>query len=93
MLCHTEDINKYGFIKIFNPFLADMKKLESEEGVTVNNTGQEVVLRATIFAICSDGQAAHQVYGMLQPSCKMFCHMCLITLDNLHAGNFEEHTI
>lgn len=92
MLCHSEDINKYGFKKILNPFLADMKKLESEEGVTVNIAGQEVVLRATICAFCSDGLAAHQ-NDLLQPSCKMFCRMCLITRDNLHAGNFEEHTI
>lgn len=92
LLCLTEDVKKYGFGKILKPFLDDLNLLENGHDMTLNY-GETIKVYGTIAAFCSDGLAAHQVYGMLGPSAHRFCRMCKISRENLHAGDFhpKEH--
>lgn len=64
-LCHTADIQKYGMKAILKPFLLDLSKLESDNGVNIVHNDTHFVLRASIAAVCADGLAAHQLLGFL----------------------------
>ncbi|XP_036148433.1 uncharacterized protein LOC118647499 [Monomorium pharaonis] len=77
-LCHTADIDKYGMAAVLRPFLQDMKVLESDNGVVTMFNGVEWTLRATLAAVCADGLAAHQLFGLLNPAALHFCRLCMI---------------
>lgn len=85
-LCYTADVTKYGFKEILSPFLDDLNKLESEEGVMVCFDGEPFVLRATIACVVADGLAAHQMFGFLGPSANHFCRSCMIHRSDLLKG-------
>ena len=87
-LAYSEDMKKYRFKKLFQPFMRDLKKLESNEGLTIKLGNEHFILWASIAGFCRDGLAVHQVYGLLEPSANRFCRMCLITREQLVAENF-----
>lgn len=78
-ICTTADVNKYGFHKILEPFLNELKILESDAGVEIDLNGQPYILRASISSVIADGAAAHLLFGLLSPSAKLFCRMCTIS--------------
>ena len=88
-ICYTADVTKYGFQEILSPFLDDLNKLESEEGVMVNFDGEPFVLRATIACVVADGLAAHQMFGFLSPSANHFCRLCMIHRSDILKGEVE----
>ncbi|KAJ8673824.1 hypothetical protein QAD02_005086 [Eretmocerus hayati] len=83
---YTQDIAKYGFEKVLQPFLSDLRQLESEEGVVVNlSSGEDYTLRATLTSVSADGLAAHQLFGLLSPGgAHHFCRSCMISRDEFH---------
>lgn len=89
VLCCDADVKKYGFRAILAPFLDDLLKLESDEGVIMRTREEEFVLRASISAFCGGGLAVHQVYNLLGPSANRFCRMCMYSREDLHAGSTE----
>lgn len=89
LLCCDADVKKYGFKKILGPFLHDLARLESDEGVLVQGQDYEFVLRASIAAFCGDGLSVHDVFNLLGPSANKFCRLCLYTRNDLHAGSLE----
>ena len=86
-LCYDADAVKYSFKEILRPFLADLRKLESDGGVPIDLAGEEFILRASISALCGDGLAIQKLYEMLSPSCNYFCRMCMISREELHNGS------
>lgn len=88
IMCLNEDIKKYGFAKILFPFLCDLEKLESDEGVKIRLNNQNFILRASIFEFSGDGLATHEVYNLLGPSANRFCRMCMYSRDDLHSVSF-----
>lgn len=82
-LAHHIDVQKYGFEKILHPFLEDLEKLESDDGITLH-FDDIYSLRASIESFCGDGLAVHDVYNYLSPSANMFCRLCLCTRNDLH---------
>lgn len=85
LLCCHEDIKKYGFHRVLEPFLSDLKKLEKEEGVELWFDNQPFVLRASISSFCGDGLAVHEVFNLLGPSANFFCRLCTYSREDLHA--------
>ncbi|KAJ8668564.1 hypothetical protein QAD02_010227 [Eretmocerus hayati] len=83
---YTQDIAKYGFKKVLQPFLSDLRQLESDEGVPVNlSSGEEYILRATLTSVSADGLAAHQLFGLLSPGGALhFCRSCMIGRNDFH---------
>ncbi|KAJ8666064.1 hypothetical protein QAD02_007726 [Eretmocerus hayati] len=77
---YTSDINKYGFEKVLQPFMSDLRQLESDEGILVKlKSGEDYVLRATIASVSADTLAAHQLFGLLSPGRALhFCRCCMI---------------
>lgn len=89
ILCCDTDVKKYDINKILEPFLKDLEKLESDEGVPmlILDIEEVYVLRASIAAFCGDGLAVHKVYNFLEPAANLFCRMCLYSRENLHDGS------
>jgi len=80
ILCYMADVEKYGMKAVLQPFLNDLRHLESDEGIEININGKILVLRASL--------AAHQLLGFLSPSAIHFCHLCMITrTDHQHNVN------
>ena len=72
-LAYSEDMKQPGtFEKILAPFLYELRKLESERGVTVEVNGEPYCLRATLTVLCADTLAAHLILGLLAPSANYF---------------------
>lgn len=92
VICCDADVRKYDFKKILDPFLHDLKCLESDEGVTVTLHGEPFVLRASISAFCGDGLAVHQVFNLLSPSANQFCRSCMYDRNSLHRASTEPAT-
>ena len=91
LLCSHEDVKKYGFSKILSPFIDDLVKLESDEGIELKFGNDELfTLRGTLVSFCGDGLAVHEVYNLLGPSASKFCRMCMFSGTDLHAGTFQE---
>lgn len=78
------DIENYGYEKILEPLLTDLKKLESHEGVTIKIGQKSTVIHATIVNLSADTLAAHSIFGLLSPACRHFCRLCLISRSELH---------
>ncbi|KAJ8676902.1 hypothetical protein QAD02_012689 [Eretmocerus hayati] len=89
LICCSEDVKKYGYSRILAPFLDDLKKLESDEGVQILIDDEISVLRATVIALCGDGLAIHEVYALLSPSSNKFCRMCMYLREDLHNASSE----
>lgn len=84
-LAYSEDLKtKNGFEKVLAPFLQDLQKLESDEGVPMQVDNEPFVLRATLTVLCADTLAAHEILGFLSPSARHFCRICLISRQEFH---------
>lgn len=90
LLCCHADVVKYGFKKILHPFLSELQKLESDEGIQLNFDNEVFILRATLESLCGDGLAVHEVFNLLGPSANRFCRLCLYTRDDLRSGSNEK---
>lgn len=69
---------------ILRPFIHDLRKLESDEGIFVSKNGKKRILRASLAAVSADGLAAHQLFGLLSPAALYFCRLCMINRYNFH---------
>lgn len=85
-ICYTADIDKYGMKALLEPFLNDLEKLESEGGVEIFVNDEKLTLRARLSAVCADGLAAHQLFGLLSPAAYHFCRLCMVSRDD-HKNN------
>lgn len=79
-ICYSWDIKKFGFNRILQPFVNDMKRLERGIEISLPN-GDPFVLRAVLISLSGDTLAIHDISGFLSPSCKCFCRLCMITRD------------
>ncbi|XP_070526162.1 uncharacterized protein [Cardiocondyla obscurior] len=86
LLCTDVDVKKYEFDRILSPFLNDLQKLESDDGVKIMLGNEEFTLHATITAFCGDTLAVHEVFNMLGPKANKFCRLCLYSREDLYAG-------
>lgn len=89
-ICSHQDVLKYKFQKILNPFFIELEKLETDKGIELTFEDGTFVLRASIFAFCGDGLAVHEVFNLLGPSANKFCRMCLYSREDLHAASLEK---
>lgn len=83
-LCYTENVKKYGFRRVLREFVDDLKKLEPEEGITIQINGQEFGLCVSIASFCRDSLAIHEVFVLLGPVANKLCRICLIYREQLH---------
>ena len=81
VLCKTDDVNTYGYDKIFQPLLQDLKTLE-ELGVYAPLLDES--LKGTVFSVIADNLGAHSVAGFLQSfSGEYYCRFCTGTSSDI----------
>ncbi|KAK3919923.1 Zinc finger and BTB domain-containing protein 7C, partial [Frankliniella fusca] len=80
-LTYAEYLKKPGVLeKVLLPFISDLNRLKSENGVEIDLPGGEkFILRASLVCVCADALAAHALLGLLSPSANMFCRLCLVS--------------
>lgn len=75
ILCKAVDVNKYGYAKVLEPLLKDLKSLE-DDGIFVPSLGK--VVKGTILAVVADSLAAHSLAGFVESfSSSHFCRFCI----------------
>ena len=86
VLCKSDDVKTYGYDKVFEPLLQDLKTLE-ELGVYVPLLGESV--KGTVFSVVADNLGAHGVAGFLESfSVEHCCRFC--TGKNI---DFQMHSV
>ncbi|KAK3909351.1 V(D)J recombination-activating protein 1 [Frankliniella fusca] len=79
-LAHADDLKKPGAMeKIFTPLVHELKRMSSEDGITVEFDGDPFTFRVVLVALVADTPAAHDVLGFMGVGAKYFCRRCLIT--------------
>ena len=84
------DLKKYGFAPILRPFVAEIKKLESDSGTVIQIDAEDVHLRGALTSVSGDTLAAHEMFGFLSPSADRFCRLCLARRDEIDQLFTEE---
>lgn len=86
-LCYADDTKKDGaFKRILTPLVQEMKRLSTPEGVQIELDGELTAIRALLVGLAADNNAAHDVMGLMHPSCKFFCRQCLVSRSELRAN-------
>jgi hypothetical protein len=99
-IAYNTDVKKYGFQKILEPFIKEMKLLETDQGIPILINNQTFELKATLTAFVGDSLAAHDILGFVSPSGTHFCRQCMITqaefrknpIFNADERNISTHT-
>lgn len=92
-LAKHADIEKYGFSSILEPFIRDLRKLETDKGITVDVLGEKFTLRASLAGFAGDTLAANAILGFLGPGAIHFCRICKISRDQLYAFTYLENFV
>ncbi len=75
ILCKADDINQYGYPKVLEPLLRDLKCFE-DDGIFVPSLGK--VVKGTVFSVVADNLGAHSIAGFVESfSSSHFCRFCL----------------
>ncbi|KAJ8018461.1 hypothetical protein HOLleu_43537 [Holothuria leucospilota] len=90
-VCHALDIKKYGFEPFLQPFVEEMKKLESDSGYNIVLPDGILKVHGTLTSVCGDTMALHDLFGFLSPSANKFCRMCLAGRNDRGSFFEEEH--
>ncbi len=95
ILCKADDINQYGYPKVLEPLLGDLKCFE-DDGIFVPSLGK--VVKGTVFSVVADNLGAHSIAGFVESfSSSHFCRFCLgersqIQEHEVRAGMFPLRT-
>ena len=84
IICYTEDIKKYGFTKILQPFMRELNILENI-GICLGFEKKNYF--GTLTSICADSLAYHEMCGFLSPACNKLCRSCYISRTELHQND------
>lgn len=95
VLCNSNDLRHFGFPRILEPLLNDLKTFEVE-GVYIESLGDSV--RGSVFAVVADNLAAHGLAGFKESfNSSHVCRFCLSSKTNMqttevNTGNCELRT-
>ncbi|XP_049330682.1 uncharacterized protein LOC111195788 isoform X1 [Astyanax mexicanus] len=75
VLCKADDIKKFGYPRVLEPLLNDLKSFE-EEGLFVPCLGK--IIKGTVFSVIADNLGAHSVGGFIESfSASYICRFCI----------------
>lgn len=89
-VCYTTDIKKYGFQPILDPFIKEVKQLESDCDVELHWDGRVSDVHGTLVSFSADTLAAHELLGFLGPSATRLCRLCDATRELIQIFFKEE---
>lgn len=93
MMIKSKYVKTYGYTKLLEPLLNDLKKLESAEGVRMRLGQFAFTLRAVLVSILGDTAAVHEIFGLLSASANKFCRICEISRPQMHTGKLNEQEL
>lgn len=74
VLCKADDVKRYGYPKVLEPLLRDLKILE-DEGLFVPCLDKN--LKGTVFCVAADNLGAHSIGGFVESfSASHYCRFC-----------------
>ncbi|KAL2093349.1 hypothetical protein ACEWY4_010661 [Coilia grayii] len=74
VLCRADDVKRYGYSKVLEPLLRDLKVLE-DEGISVACLDKN--LKGTAFCVVADNLGAHSIGGFVESfSASHYCRFC-----------------
>lgn len=74
ILCKADDVNQYGYPKVLEPLLKDLKSFN--DGIFVPSLGK--VVQGTVLAVVADNLGAHSIGGFVESfSSSHFCRFCI----------------
>ncbi len=91
VLCKTEDVKKFGYHRVLEPLIQDLRTLE-QHGVFVSQLGK--FLKGALQFVVADNLAAHGIAGFIENfSGEYFCRFCLakrsvIQTNEVRSGSF-----
>ena len=87
LLASAQIVSKYGYHKILQPVLDDIKELETK-GVEVRFEGLSHIFYGTVSMVIADNLAAHALAGFycIFSTVNRFCRFCNITRAELQEG-------
>lgn len=75
VLCKADDVKKFGYPRVLEPLLSDLKSFE-EDGLFVPCLGK--IIKGTIFSVIADNLGAHSVGGFIESfSGSYICRFCV----------------
>ncbi len=75
VLCKADDIKTFGYPRVLEPLLSDLKSFE-EDGVFVPCLGK--IIKGTVFSVIADNLGAHSVGGFVESfSGTYVCRFCI----------------
>ncbi|XP_032433321.1 uncharacterized protein LOC116729094 isoform X1 [Xiphophorus hellerii] len=87
-LFHAQDIKTYGFSKILDPIVEDVKILE-RDGITVPLYDEPV--RGTIVQVTGDNLGLHCLFGFVESfSARYCCRFCLVEKEDFQTEFTED---
>lgn len=79
LVCHASDITTYGFQKILQPLVTDLRKLDSGVQI-IDPNGKHRIMHARLEHLVGDNLAANQLLGLVESFSKThFCRFCYIS--------------
>lgn len=83
-LCKESHLKTFGYTKIFQKLISDLKCLENEG---IPRDVQSNIL-GSLIAICGDNLGLHQIGGFLEnfSTSQFFCRYCYITMDDFRTS-------
>lgn len=92
VLCKAGDIKEFGYSKVLEPLLSDLKSLE-EDGIFAPCLGKTI--KGTVFSVIADNLGAHSVRGFVESFSGWYsCRFCVgegPSSRNLKSG--QEHSL
>lgn len=84
LLCYESNVKSFGFAKIFERVLSDIKVLE--KGTYINS----ILYYGSIFSVLGDNLGSHQIGGFVEnfATSEYFCRYCLISRYDFNNGNY-----
>lgn len=95
ILCKTNHVKLYGYDKVLEPLLHDLKSLEVD-GIFVQQLGRS--LKGTVQTIAADNLGAHSLAGFVESfTGPYYCRFCTATgpdivSNEVRSGNFSIRT-
>lgn len=75
VLCKADDVKKFGYPRVQEPLLSDLKSFE-EDGLFVPCLGK--IIKGTVFSVIADNLGAHSVGGFVESfSASYVCRFCV----------------
>ncbi|XP_072016668.1 uncharacterized protein [Amphiura filiformis] len=87
ILCKASLVKKYGFEKVLEPLIKDLKILETD-GIVIHKDGVEHVMHGTLSFLAADNLGAHGIGGFMEnfTTVERVCRFC-----NIRKVCFEDH--